>query len=416
MPHWSACSTGERIKVLRGKDLTQQQLAERAGLSLVSIQRAEQDRQLTLPTLFALSDALSADVSVLLGQQAPRRGLGQDDRAMIRQLAHAVHDTAAGVVTHDDGTVPASGELRQAVNRCWDVYWQGRFSEAGAVAGPLLRACATRLYLQPEGERSEAQGLLSDAYRISAYVANHLGQRDLAYAAIGHARTAAGNTGDDLREALVDSGRAFIYLRDARLRDALALAERSSAVIEPRFSKATAEQLTVYGSHVNFAAVIASRMGNKDLAADFLSQSHATGARMGSEHRAHGTLFGPVSATTQAVGVNVALGQAGKALDLARSVTRDDTSTLSEAARRRYSLDMAMAQADTKRWDAALDTLEEALIASPEWARHQALPQVIVDKVGRASTARLRRVSKLIGAREVGSSAGFDSPTKRTAL
>ncbi|MEU5031636.1 hypothetical protein [Streptomyces milbemycinicus] len=48
-------------------------------------------------------------------------------------------------------------------------------------------------------------------------------------------------------------------------------------------------------------------MRDKDRAADYLSQSHATGARMGQEYRAHETPFGPVSETTQAVGINVAL-------------------------------------------------------------------------------------------------------------
>lgn len=135
MPHWSAYSTGERIKILRGQDLNQQQLAHKADLSLVSVQRAEQDRQLTLPTLLALSDALGADVSVILGQQAPRRGLGQDDRTMMRQLSHAVHDTAAGVISYQEEP-PLLDELARAVERCWALYWDGRYAEAGAVAAP----------------------------------------------------------------------------------------------------------------------------------------------------------------------------------------------------------------------------------------------------------------------------------------
>ncbi|GAB2806397.1 helix-turn-helix domain-containing protein [Streptomyces daliensis] len=413
MPQWAEYSTGERIKILRG-ERTQDELAHLAGLSPVRVRRAEQDVQLTLPTLLALSDALSADVSVILGQQAPRRGLGHEDRQMLRRLSHTVHDTAAGILQQDD-EAPTVAELRAAVDRCWDLYWDGRYAEAGAVAAPLVRSAAARLHDQPDGARAGAHGLLADAYRVAAYVSNLLGQRDLAYTAIGHARSESAAAADDLRQALVDSGRAWIYLRDARLPDALRLAEKAAADIEPRFSRATVEQLTVYGSHVNFAAVVASRMGDKERSADLLSQSHAAGARMGGEHRAHGTLFGPVSATTQAVGINVALGKAGQALDLAGSVTPDDEAELSQAAQRRYALDRAMAQADTRRWDDALDTLEEALTASPEWARHQALPQVIVDKVGRASTARLRRVSTLIGARETAPT-GFATATSRTAL
>ncbi|MFD4999099.1 hypothetical protein [Streptomyces buecherae] len=95
------------------------------------------------------------------------------------------------------------------------------------------------------------------------------------------------------------------------------------------------------------------------------------------------------------MGVNVSLGQTGKALTLVESI--HDTAVLSDAARHRYELDKAMAQADARLWDASLDTLESALRSAPHWARHQALPQVIMSKVGRASTTRLRRVAKLVG-------------------
>lgn len=410
MPQWSDYSNGERIKILRGDQISQAVLAETTDLSIATIQAAEQDKRLSLPTLLKVAAALGVDTSVILGQQAPRRALRQEDRTMMRELSHAVHDSAAGITP--DMEAPALDELAKITRQGWELYWKGHYAEAGSLAAPLLRSAVARLREQSVGEQSTAWACVTDAYRICAYVANLMGVRDLAYASIGHAAAAADKAGDDLRQALVASGRAWVYLRDARLADALELAEKAAVDIEPRFSRATHEELTVYGSHVNFAAVVASRMGDKDRAADYLSQSHATGARMGQEVRAHGTLFGPVSATTQAVGINVSLGQTGKALALVGSIA--DTSQLSDAAQHRYQLDKAMAQADAKLWDASLDTLESALRSAPHWARHQALPQVIVSKVGRASTARLRRVSKLIGAGP--SLPGFSTATAKTAL
>jgi transcriptional regulator with XRE-family HTH domain len=412
MPRWSEYTTGERIKILRGKTIRQADLAEMTGLSLPTVQQVEQDKRLTLPTLMKIAAALRVDTSVILGQQEPRRAMQHEDRTTMRNLSVAVHDTAVGVLPADV-VVPSADDLRRMIARCWDLYWKGRYVEAGAVASLLLTEAGAHLHAQSADTQAEAWTFLCDAYRLAAYVANLMGSRDLAYAAIGHAQHAADRTADDMRGPLVASGRAWIYLRDARLDEALALAEKAALDIEPRFSSATMGQLVAYGSHVNFAAVVASRMGNKDRATDYLSQSHATGARMGAEHRAHGTLFGPVSATTQAVGVNVALGQTGKALTLIDSIR--DVSTLSEAAQNRYAMDKAMAQADAKMWDASLDTLEGALVAAPDWARHQTLPSVIVQKVGRASTARLRRVSKLIGAVPPGAD-GFMPATARTAL
>ncbi|MEU3447373.1 helix-turn-helix transcriptional regulator [Streptomyces thermolilacinus] len=416
MPRWSDYTTGERIKILRGRDIRQSDLAEMTGLSLPTIQHAEQDKRLTLQTLLLIANALGVDTSVILGQTAPRRAMDQDDRAMMRALSRTVHDIAAGVLP-DDVTAPGIDEVSVGCRRAWDLYWQGRYVEAGALAAPLLAEAAARLREQPAGEQAAAWGLLADGYRLAGYVANLLGARDLAYAAIGHAQAAADKAGDDLRRALVMSGRSWVYLRDARLPEALTLAERAATDIEPQFSKATTGQLVAYGSHINFAAVVASRMGDKERVRDYLSQSHATGARMGVEARAHGTVFGPVTATTQAVGINVALGQTGKALHLVKDIAPDQEGALTEAARHRYAMDKAMAQADAKLWDASLDTLEKALVKAPHWARHQALPSIIVQKVGKGSTTRLRRVSKLLGSGTPGAGpSGFPPASARTAL
>ncbi|GGZ63184.1 hypothetical protein GCM10010387_65720 [Streptomyces inusitatus] len=413
MPQWSDYTTGQRIKALRGEGILQSDLAEMTDLSLPTIQQAEQDKRLTLRTLMRIADALGVDTSVILGQQAPRRSMRIADRAMLRDLSRTVHDTAAGVLPPDVAS-PAIEELRETTARCWDTYWRGEYLEAGALARPLLEQTVARLHDQPVGEQAEAYGLLADAYRLAAYVANLLSNRDLAYAAIGHAQRAAAQAADGLRPALVLSGRSWVYLRDARLKDAMVLAEQAAVDIEPRFSTATVEQLAVYGCHVNFAAVVASRLGAEDRATDYLSQSHATGARMGAEHRAHGTVFGPVTATTQAVGITLALGQTGKALDLISGITPAHEGALSGAARNRYSVDKALAQADAKMWDRSLETLETVLLAAPEWARHQALPSVIVQRVSQGSTARLRRVSKLIGVAPA--QGGFPPANRRTAL
>ncbi|MEU3599401.1 helix-turn-helix transcriptional regulator [Streptomyces sp. NPDC006798] len=414
MARWSEYTTGQRIRILRGKALRQSDLAEMTGLSLPTIQQAEQDKRLTLQTLLLIASALGTDTSVILGQQGPRRGMEQDDRATVRELSRAVHDISAGLFP-DTVTAPPLATVIENVRQCWARYWEGKYVAAGSLAGPLIAEAAACVRAQPDGEQAKAWTVLSDAYRLAAYVANLMGARDLAYAAIGHAQTAASRADNGLSSALVMSGRAWIYLRDARLKESLALAEKAATDIEPRFSQATTGELVAYGSHINFAAVVASRIGNGGLAGDYLSQSHAAGARMGHEARAHGTVFGPVTASTQAVGVKVALGQTAQALGLIADIKPHHEASLSGAARSRYAMDKAMAQADAKLWDASLDTLERALLDHPVWARHQALPSVIVEKIGRASTARLRRVSKLVATGLDGAD-GFSPATSRTAL
>ncbi|MBB5123790.1 transcriptional regulator with XRE-family HTH domain [Streptomyces albaduncus] len=97
MSNWADLTNGKRIKHLRGSGLAQQGLADAAGLSLALVQKAEQDRgELSIGSLLKLAHALNTDVSVILGQQAPRRGMDQGTRAAVRRLSDAVHDSALG--------------------------------------------------------------------------------------------------------------------------------------------------------------------------------------------------------------------------------------------------------------------------------------------------------------------------------
>ncbi|MBT2480797.1 helix-turn-helix domain-containing protein [Streptomyces sp. ISL-94] len=388
---WNQHTTGQRIKLLRGA-VTQEELAEGAGLSIATIRKAEQDRgQLSLPTLLRLAHALGADISVIVGQQAPRRAMLADDRTTLRELSRTVHDTAAGIGT-DREPVDFAADLVAG----WDAYRAGRIGVAGQFATSCVKDAAAALADAGHDRRMTARGVLADAYRLASYVANQLGARDLAYAAIGHAADQARQGGDPVREASVASGRSWIYLRDARLDEAERTAAVSYTSIEPTYGDRDPVLLATYGWHVTFAAVVAARQENTAAAEDLLSQGSAIAARLGRDVMVNGTAFGPAAVTAQAVGIAVSTGKASKALHLATSV--HDWSALHPAAHNRLQLDIALAQCATKQYDTCLDTLLTVCQAHPEWVRHQTLPGVIAQRAGHATTSRSRKIAKIIGA------------------
>jgi transcriptional regulator with XRE-family HTH domain len=395
MARWSDYTTGERIKILRGPGLTQERLAEACGLSVATIRKAERDLGVGLPSLLRISAALHTDVSVVLGQQEPRRAMRRDDRAMLRELSRAVHDTAAGGGADVEPSRVA--EVAAGLAAAWDRYRGGDFAVAGAMVAITVRHAAAVMGASATGQEGAAAGVRADAYRLAAYVANQFGARDLAYAAIGHAATQAALAGDDVRAASVASGRAWIYLRDSRLDQASATAERSYLMIEPRYGDRDPVLLATYGWHVTFAAVVAARHGNVALADDLLFQGHAVAARMGRDVSVNGTAFGPVTVQAQAVGIQVSTGRPGRALETFARI--GDQSALTPSARNRLMLEVALAQCDTRQWDASLDTLLEVCIAHPDWARHQALPDVIARRAGNANaaTSRYRKLAAILG-------------------
>ncbi|MEU2559091.1 helix-turn-helix transcriptional regulator [Streptomyces longispororuber] len=395
MSDWSDLTTGKRIKHLRGSDLTQQGLADATGLSLALVQKAEQDRgELSVGSLLKLAHALNTDVAVILGQQAPRRGMSQDARTAVRRLSDAVHDSALGE-WEGVGEPSTFAELSAVHDRVCDTYWRGQYGELSELVARVLLEGSTR-YAQATGyERERLGSILASTYQFASSAAILLGQRDLALSALTSARHLAADSGDAVLAALLESTLSWIHLRSAKVPRAVAVAERAALRIEPSFSKSSRPQLLAYGRLMISAAVAASRRGDIPSADDYLSQAHAAAARLGRDEAVYGTHFGPTAANTEAVGIAVALGNYGKALKLASHT--ELPRAMPKLARNRYKLDVALAQCAVGLHDQAADTLVEVGLDAPEWVKHQALPGVIGKRLAKVSTARVRRISDVIG-------------------
>ncbi|PZT71834.1 MULTISPECIES: helix-turn-helix domain-containing protein [unclassified Streptomyces] len=398
MSNWADLTTGKRIKNLRGNDLTQTELAEASGLSYATIQKAEQDRgELSVGSLLKVASALNTDVAVILGQQAPRRGMDRGNRAALRRLSDAVHESALGEWEgfEDPSSVE---ELGKARDLAWSAYWASDTAKVSTLAAKVLMEGQVRYAAANATEREQLGVILASTYRVAASCANGFGQRDLALSALTSAKLLAKDAGDPVMTALLESTLSWVYLRGAKMPRAVAVAERAALAIEPSFSKSPKPQLLAYGRLMISAAVAASRREDETAADDYISQAHAAAARLGTDMKLYGTSFGPTAAKTEAVGIHVALKNYGRALQLAR---QPDMATLPESmskvARNRYKLDVALAQCSAGLYDQASDTLIEVGLDAPEWVKHQALPGVIGKRLAKVSTARVRNISELIG-------------------
>lgn len=394
MVAWTEYTTGERIKVLRGS-MTQQALSEAAGVSVHLVQKAEQGRSISLPYLMRLANALGSDVSVLLGEQAPRRAVTRDEREAVRSIGVATHEAAAGRVSDiEPGDL---ADLTESFNRIWAEYWSGRYQSLGVALPAILRESAA-IYQGATGrDRTESAGLLADALQLSAHFANNFGVRDLAYAAVGYATRIVPDSSDELRAARLEAVLSWVYLRDGKPEKAMRIAGDAAARIEPRYSDGDQKQIAVYGNLMTNAAVAASRGGgSNDDARDYMSQAHAAAARAHGESAPYGAVFGPGAAVTQALSVAIALGDHSQATKLIDRPGFDLSSVL-PSSQARYLLDVALVRAEAGKWDQAITALHQAHEAAPSFTRTQAIASEVVRRIGDASATKVRRLSALIG-------------------
>ncbi|MEE1747895.1 MULTISPECIES: helix-turn-helix domain-containing protein [Streptomyces] len=392
---WSEYTTAERLKALRN-GMTQEQLAEAAEVSVGVVRKLERGGTASLPSLLSIASALGTDIAVLFGQQAPRRSMDRDERAALRSLSGVTHDAALGIPAEvEPGTVD---ELRAVVQDADAAYWAGRYTELGVLLGALLPEARARYDASNTDEKAAAAGVLADVFQTAAMAANVWGSRDLAYAALTYGRQIAVQAGDDLRDAHLAATTAWVNLRDGRTAQGFSLAATQADRIEPKMSEHDPDRLAVYGQLVTNAAVAASRGGSSaETAREYLSQAHAVGARLGSEHArgGHAQPYGPLYAATQAMSIAVALGDIPGALRLMDTVKLDDTVPL--ATRARYGLDVALTHVECRRWDQAADTLEAVCGMAPGWVQHQMLPGVIISRLAGVSVSRLRGLAHAAG-------------------
>ncbi|UGY93714.1 helix-turn-helix domain-containing protein [Streptomyces gobiensis] len=394
MPQWSDYTTGERVRFLRGQEMTQQGLANATGLSLSLIQKVEQTSKASIGSLLRLASALKVDISVILGQQGPRHAMTMTDRAALRHIESAVHNSALKLFP--DGMVPSDiPSLRAALGKASLHYWKGEHVETASILPQLMMETTALADSGSGSERDEAMRILADAYRIAARVGNSLGSRNLSYAAMTHAKTSAERASDELLYAAQNTTLAWVLMRDGRLADAISLSLGAASQIEPSFSQNDQARLAVYGKLMIRAAVASSRLEDKERARDYLSQAHAAAARVDGEIDPYETTFGQATAGTEAVTVALALGEIGKAIKLIKSTQGVDQ--LRDVPRLRYMLSVALAQAEAKLWDRAADTLLAVIAERPEWARHQALVGVVNQRIADHATHKARQISRTIG-------------------
>lgn len=394
---------GDRIADLRDyRGLTQEQLAERSGVSVDTIQKLEQNVRLgaRITTLEKLARALDIELPRLLGQLTTTADL--PDGGGLLELRNAVQDTAVlpGVPWGDtDEDAPALSDLRSVLATARTHYERGEYTELTTTLPALVRdlQATTRETLGGTAEYDDAWGMTAATHLIVADVASQLGRADLAFTAVERALTASQRASDPLREAMAVSALSLVLLRQGRWDKAQAVAERKAHALAPRFGVSTSEEVAVYGLLLLTAAVPAARGSRAQQATEMLTQAKAAAVLAGGEIvRVRSNSFSVFSVAMQATTAALSGDDAdpAAALEHARDVRLNRLPW--PISRARHQLDIAHAQYQLGNLTGSLHTLLKVEEEQPEWIRHQVLATDTVRELQEAERRRnpeLRRLA-----------------------
>jgi transcriptional regulator with XRE-family HTH domain len=344
---------GQRIRELRTErtpKLTQDALAEKAGISADVIKKLEQGVKNTarITTLMAIANALDVDLAVLIGKPIMLDGVPDTGGllALRRVLTPIDQLTTAG----DD----VSAELADA----WRLYWTGDYDRLTAVLPGII---------------ADARGdQLAEAHALAASVLVFLGHCDLALLALADAQNRVSNP---LLRASLMWTKAWVLLCQGRPDDGAKLALRVADEMEPRRDDPP-EHTSAWGLLLVTAATGAVRAGDRAQADDLLRSAHGAAVRLGEDRLDLQTAFGVSKVVMMTVDCAVVAGDYVKALDAAAQMPTHHSLPL--ASRARHMTDVAHAHARLGHYGEAEQLLLRIEQAAPRWLRYQVFPKAVV--------------------------------------
>ncbi|GAA5041605.1 transcriptional regulator with XRE-family HTH domain [Thermocatellispora tengchongensis] len=389
---------GAHLKAIRNeRGLSQEALAERAGLSKDLISKLEQGRRHScrITSLMKLANALDVELTALTGK---RERLGSDrDGGSVLAIRDAILSPSLlpgmhGMDHDDEGEPTPQPRLAAALASCWNQYWDGDFGAlTAATPGLIAEARLAHRALGPE-----AVGALAQSYQLAANLMVHLGKTDLAAVAAERAITTAVQGDDEWQWASAHATYAWVLEHQARLDEAEALAVRVAQRIEPSFS-APAPHVAVWGNMLITAIGAAALQGEAvtDRVMEYVSLAAAGAERLGRTIAAYQTTFGPSKVAVNETRAWALLGEPKRALTAAQKVRAAD---LRPIAYGHYLLDVAQASMDARQYAAVERRLSEAERISPVWFRHQGAARALVREIREVVTRPSPTVRHLVKA------------------
>ncbi|MFJ1461881.1 helix-turn-helix domain-containing protein [Nocardia sp. N2S4-5] len=352
---------GERLRnVRKRRGLTQPELAAASGVSLSTIKKVEQGERanVRLETLRKLAVGLRVRTSDLqVRRDAEHADTETEDLwAQVRRALVGQDVAPADEPATNEGTQAAYEELRPLIDA-------HRYREISALLPALLRDAETLT-------DSEGRAIRSRLLSMTGWMLTQNRQFDTAAMTLDRAIDIAPERG--MAVAAVNA-LIWTHIRQGNLRKARTLAIRWADDIEPRFSRATASQLALWGRLWLYVANIGVRDNNPGETEDALSLARAAADRIGHEvlyDPNPNRLFGPVTVAQITGECHIIAGKPDKTLSIAKSLPTNVLSPMA-AGRLRHRLDVANAHVQLGQHGEAVAVLQQVRSVAPEWLPQQ---------------------------------------------
>jgi transcriptional regulator with XRE-family HTH domain len=396
---------GDRLARLRRlAGLTQEQVAERAGVSADVVRKLEQHRKHSarLPTLHALAKGLGVELTSLLGEPPAVASNGAPEPPALVELRRAVMPSLVPKAPALSNLGSLSiGTLRQEIADGWSLYHSADFGQLFPVLPGIIADARLLAAVGNADQKAAGSAALGKTLQLAGHLSIRLGKTDLALSALERAAAAADASGDALLGPMIYGSVAWAYQRQNRLDDAQELALSAADGLD-HAKLDSAARVRVWGGLLLSAATSSARMGDYDEARDVMIAAEEGAARLAQlpppeDDGRMLSVFSPSSVRIERVRLAVQYGRPDEALQLAKQTRLSADTPLSW--RTWLLLDVARAYTDVGDAGNAVRTLETLRRVAPLWMRQHTLAVAIVTDLwaGSDRPPGLRKLAEYLG-------------------
>jgi transcriptional regulator with XRE-family HTH domain len=374
---------GARIAAYRRRrGLSQVTLAGLVGRSeswLSQVERGLREVD-SLHVISALAAALKVSARTLIGFELATQSA--DPGHLATDPIRRFLDGYRQLLTAPQVATSSAAELLARADALNEDYQAARYDQALSTSPGLLAAADALLHTNADASAIHAYVA---AYVVTAKILHKVGESRLAGLAADRAATAASRPDT----SAVDHGLAarevvssLLFIGQPLAAEALAV--DMAARLEADADSDSDEVVSLRGSLLLLAAVIAAQRTERYEALDRLAQAERLATRLGHDGNHCWTAFGPTNVAIHGVSIAAELGDAGEAVRLSRQVDPTRLPVGLTSRRAQLHLDLAWAYTQQRRDpDAILQLLEAERIAPQLIQFHPQVREALSDLVGR---------------------------------
>jgi transcriptional regulator with XRE-family HTH domain len=382
---------GERLAQLRRRrGWTQEELAERSGVSASVIRKLERGERDSagLSTLRKFASALHVATMELFAPVPAFAGLVDEserddlyDLRRVLQPPRGVDGTGVVSLAEDDD---APNGLEESLSIADRLFRDDDFAATATVLPTLITQARIAVAEADQVPRLSPWTHLAHVYLLAASLLTQLRKDDLAYHTLGLALDAANRFGDRGLIGSVVGGETWLLMRQGRLGDAIAVALDACERLEPSFTGADRRQLSSWGWLNLGVAAAAARNSQPELMADAMRRAGAAATRIEVDGAGNQqwSAFGPSVVAMRQTEMAVVIGNPTEALRTARRVAAPAHPTNTH---HRFRLDVASALLERRQRQEAIAVLLGLRSVAPNWLRHQRYAKSITSSLLRSA-------------------------------